>query len=110
MPMLIEALVSATADHDTLVELVKTKWELNQSAFLSKYDSLQDIQKRAAKRFALVQTIGELAVDHAVLPYTYEQVEASVHYVFNNWLTNVSNVRDIDRALEKLRNFIESRV
>jgi uncharacterized protein (DUF927 family) len=110
-PMLIEALVTTTPDHDALIDLIKNKWQVNQITLTGRYSStLNDIQKRAAKRFALVQTIGELAVDHAVLPYSHQQVETSVHYVFNNWLTNVSNVRDIDRALEKLRNFIESNI
>jgi uncharacterized protein (DUF927 family) len=105
MPALIEGLLKITASHEKLCELVTTAMH-NCYDNLVASRNLSEAQQRVATRFGLVQAAGEFAVDFDILPFSKRQVTDSVHYVFNLWVEDNSNVSDKARGVAKIRDFI----
>ncbi|CAN5656423.1 hypothetical protein BH10CYA1_BH10CYA1_55860 [soil metagenome] len=61
---------------------------------------------RAAEKFAMVRFAGMLAVEMGILPFTDEQVTECVSSVFTNWEATCAPVRDSERALTAISEFI----
>lgn len=70
-------------------------------------DTLSAVQKRALRRFALVEVAGHLLVYFKLIPtLTSEMVTSAVQLVVDNWLPSSNLLNDSERAVINLREFI----
>ncbi len=72
-------------------------------------DGIQPEQARGLRRFGLLAVTGIAAIQLEVLPFTEDEVLASVKYARDCWLAgSMNDVSDTDRAIQALRSFIIS--
>jgi putative DNA primase/helicase len=61
---------------------------------------------RALRRFAFVMTVGQLAAEYEILPFSIEVVIRAVSAVSNAWLTGLPPLSEGERALDAIRNYV----
>lgn len=61
---------------------------------------------RTLRRFALIQTAGQLASRAEIVPFDEAEIKAAVRYMFSAWLREAASMNDGDRMLQSLYNFL----
>ncbi len=113
------AFIQALIDNSTDGAIDLREQILKCHALLELPQGLGPELTRACDRFALIMTAGFLAADYSILRVTDKdntapqieqikgQVQAAVKTVCSMWLKGAVTIPDKDRAVEKIRDFIE---
>ncbi len=102
-PAFIQAIVERYTAHQLKEKITMMSHEAH--ARLIPYNASNEIS-RLGKRFALVEVAGKLACECLGLPVDDKQIEASMDVVCGSWLKGASSVRDDDRWIDNIREFI----
>lgn len=69
-------------------------------------DQYSETTRRICRRFALVEAAGKLARDLLNLPYSNDQLEEAVQFVWSRCIAIAEDITDDNRAIEKIRENI----
>jgi len=103
-PAFIHALTEKYGNHHRVSAVVQN--ELDQLADVLTPAASPPEQKRAIRRFALVNIAGRLAVDFGILPFTRADIDAAIKVVLNAWISDESNVTDAISGAVSVQQFI----
>ena len=81
--------------HQQMVEFASTSgWRLSSA------------HVRALRRFALVMTVGILAIEHKILPFTEDVLCYAMETVISAWLSALPPLCEGERALAAIRHYV----
>jgi hypothetical protein len=69
-------------------------------------ENVTPLQERGIRRFAAVRLAGHAAIEAGVLPYTTEEVDASISEVMEVWLKYRPTVTDVQRSILMLQDLL----
>lgn len=105
MPAFIQSLLARYPTPEVLTDALMSLQNQYYQVLINKYRPT-DEKARVALRFAITRVAGELAVNIGVLPYTSQQIDDAVDYVFDLWLKGTEEVSENVRAIKKIADFI----
>jgi len=100
----IRKLLQVADSREQLSKMLKERHARNVEQLVAGLTSSQ--HQRAAKRFAIVELAGLLAVELGIVPATSDQVAASVRTVMDAWVNNPDNTSMATRGVESLQAYI----
>lgn len=68
--------------------------------------TLDELQRRALRRFALVAVAGQLAAELEILPFKAADLDDAIMGVWDRWHSDTENVTDAERGIRAIREFI----
>lgn len=110
LPALVSKVMAAYAgegdDFATdLSQAVVRRCEVHSSEASQNGFELRGPQRRALIRLALMEVVGEWAVDAEVVPFTADQVSRAVSAVRDAWLSTGAYVSEEEQVLRRIRGY-----
>lgn len=104
-PVLVERLIEHLQDDaDETITMLRENLDIYTKELT--VEGISPEQTRVLRRMAAMRVAGETAVQFGILPFTVEEVEAAVVHVRDLWLAENRTIADVDRALDRLHEFI----
>lgn len=104
-PAFVQALINDMKTWEGMYATVQTMLTSTKDSMPK---ATQKEQARGLKHFALVEVAGSLAAKYLELPITPEEISESVDFIASTWLANSADLSDIERAIIKLRNLVQT--
>lgn len=108
-PEFLRGLLDHTESHFDLINRLNDWFKRSQDAVMSYALTLitpTPEQERALRRFAFIQTAGEIAVSAGCLPFPVNVIGESVRVAIAAWLDAGDTSSDGDRMIEAIRNYL----